>query len=60
MLKKSDFISKYDSLYFFKSCGWLHEKDILNFTFTTEKILKDIITIKDKKFIQTSIFDFIK
>ena len=59
MLKKCDFITKLDSNYLFKSCGWIHEKDLKSFTFTTKKSLKDIFAIKDNKFTQTSIFDFI-
>lgn len=60
MLKKSNLITKLDSNYLFKSCGWIHEKELKRFTFTIEKNLIDIIAIKDKKFTQTSIFDFIK
>jgi len=71
LIQKSDFISKLDSYYLFKSCGWLHEKDINEFIFSS-KVIPVISSTKrkllsDKYFeqkeikqnIQTTLFDFI-
>ena len=59
MLQKSDFKGKIGGFYLFKSCGWLHEKDIEKFIFTDKKILKAIIKKITKKLNQTTIFDYI-
>ena len=67
-LQKGDLKSKLERFYFFKSCGYLHEKDIAKFKFTVDvlpiistmrrALLKEDAT-KTKQSKQTTLFDFI-
>ena len=74
IIDKSDFVSKLDTWYLFRSAGWLHEKDMLNFGFVVNKPprltvfdheelkLKREKRIKDarnKTPQQTTLFDFL-
>lgn len=70
-LKKGDLVSKWDANYFFKSQGYIHEKEIAEFVFTakviplissTERALLRDNKMKQKEtkqIVQKTLFDFI-
>lgn len=59
---KADFVSKWDAMYLFTSCGYFHEKDIARFNFVTFEVAKKRRVKKEIEVVasrQTILFDFL-